>query len=139
MRVVSMRVEKHASLNKFLMPCDFLNMEKMKHSTIIIIMFLPLFDFTDFIQSSITPFFTYLAQKNVKRCSCVGKVKVLLPIRLCIFLMQAMVMICVRQKNFCVCKLRGHRAVGLSHDFLDIYQFPHRISNKIVALAVSQE
>ncbi len=42
-------------------------------------------------------------------------------------------------EKFCVCKLRGHRAVGLSHDFLDIYQFPHRISNKIVALAVSQE
>jgi hypothetical protein len=46
MHVVSMRVEKHASLNKFLMPCDFLNAEeKMKHSTIIIIMSLPLFDF----------------------------------------------------------------------------------------------
>ncbi len=63
-----------------------------------------------------------------------GKGKFLLPIRLCIFLMRAMVMIYVRQIFFC-----GHRAVGLSHDFLDIYQFPHRISNKIVALAVSQE
>jgi hypothetical protein len=26
--VVSMRVEKHASLNNFLMPCEFLNMDK---------------------------------------------------------------------------------------------------------------
>jgi hypothetical protein len=68
-----------------------------------------------------------------------GKVKVLLPTRLCIFLMRAMVMMYVRQKKICVCKLRGHRAVGLSRDFLDIYQFPLRISNKIVALAVSQE
>jgi hypothetical protein len=68
-----------------------------------------------------------------------GKVKVLLSIRLCIFLMWAMLMIYVRHKKLCVCELRGHRAVGLSRNFLDIYQFPHRISNKIVALAVSQE
>ncbi len=56
-----------------------------------------------------------------------------------LFLMQAMLMICVRQKNCCLCKLCGKRAVGLSHDFLDFYQFSHRISNKIVSLAVSQE
>jgi hypothetical protein len=80
-----------------------------------------------------------LAEKNIKRCSCLGKVKVLLPIRLCIFLMGAMVMMYVWQKKICVGKHHGLRAVGLSRDFLDIYQFPHRIPNKIVALAVSQE
>jgi hypothetical protein len=68
-----------------------------------------------------------------------GKVKVLLPISLRIFLMWATVMMYVRQKKICECKLCDHRAVGLSRNFLDIYQFPHRISNKIVALAVSQE
>ncbi len=95
--------------------------------------------FTDFIQSSITPFFTSLAEKIIKRCSCMGKVKVLLPIRLCIFLMRAMLMIYVRQKKFCLCKLWGHRAVGLSRNFLDIYQFRSWISNKTAALAVLQE
>ncbi len=95
--------------------------------------------FTDFIQSSITPFFTSSAVKNRKHCSCVGKVIVLLPIRLCIFLMQAMLMIYVRQKKFCMCKLCGHRAVGLCRNFLDIYRFPSWISNKTAALVVLQE
>ncbi len=135
-----MRVEIHASLNKFLMSCDFLNSEKKWNTVQLSSSCLcHCLIFTDFIQLSIIPFFTSLAEKNINHCLCVGKVKFLLPIRRCIFLMRAVVMICVRQKKFCVCKLCGHRAVGLSHDFLDIYQFLHRISNKIVASAVSQE
>jgi hypothetical protein len=71
----------------------------MKHSTILIIVSLPLFDLYQLYPIVYYPIFTALAEKNIKHFLCMGKVKVMLPIRLCIFLMRAMLMIYVRQKN----------------------------------------
>ncbi len=74
--------------------------EKMKCSAIVIIMSLPLFDFYWLYPIIYYPIFSSLAEKNINCCLCMGKVKFLLPIRLCIFLMRAMVMMYVRQIFF---------------------------------------
>jgi hypothetical protein len=90
----SMSVEIHASLKRFLMQCDFLNSEKLWNTVQLSSSCLRhWFICTNFIQSSITPSFTSSAEeKNINCCSCIGIVKFLLPIRLCIFLIPAMVM-----------------------------------------------
>jgi hypothetical protein len=95
----------------------------MKHSTTFIIMPLPLFYLYQLFKSSITPLFTSSPEKNINCCSCVGIVQFLLPIRLCIFLMHAMVM--SKGRKVCnyyvwVCKVGLFTADGCQKGVMNI-------------------
>ncbi len=67
-----------------------------------IVMPLPLFDLYQLYPIVHYPIIHILGREEHNPCLCMGKVKFLLTIRLCIFLMHAMVMMCEAEKFVCV-------------------------------------